>query len=107
MIAVILAMLLQVIYPFQCLDIGLDDIEARDIWVGYENGGFDLPDDLEYVLPYRDDEYQIWFRYSPSKEEYYVFPFDHVPTMENPHPCAGAAITPDDYIEVVNALYDN
>lgn len=76
------------------------DIPARDVWIGYENGGFDIPTDtipmyylsfevktniLDWPLIYDgqlydrlvldNDRIQIWYLYSPSTREGYVFPF--------------------------------
>ena len=75
-------------------------LPARNIWVGYENGGFDLPADaapeytlrftaalnvLDWPLIYQgqaynrlelpNDQIEVWFLYSQSTGEGYVFPF--------------------------------
>lgn len=78
----------------------LYSIHGRNIWIGYANGGYDMPEDsrLRYrivfevarnVLPgpllyngtiynelvMENDEIQVWFWSSESTNEYYVFPF--------------------------------
>lgn len=75
-------------------------LPARNIWIGYENGGFDMPDDVheDFRIEFRvsqnyipgplmyqgqllqdlmlvDDELMIWFGYSETTGESYVFPF--------------------------------
>lgn len=78
----------------------LYSLPARSVWIGYENGGFDMPDDVyeDFTILFRaesnyipgplmyqgqvlpdltvtDDELMIWFGYSPSTGEEYVFAF--------------------------------
>ncbi len=94
--------------PFVCLpEFGLDKLEARSIWVGYERGGWDIPDDA--VLVYRHNRgWSNTFEidYSAGEDEYYVFVFDTEPVYEKAydgtwrwswHPCGQGAITPEQY----------
>jgi hypothetical protein len=112
-IAVLALMVLEsdaddVVFPFECVpELGLSHIEARSIWVGYDNGGWDVPDDVELIYRYNRewiDTYRVY--YSASADEYYVFVYDTLPVDEGKgylswHPCGQGAVSVDDYIEVI------
>jgi len=58
----------------------LRETEGRSIWIGYENGGFDVPDDLRMAAQVRGrgerGEIMVWIYQSPSTPEYsYWFVF--------------------------------
>jgi hypothetical protein len=80
--------------------VSLSELPARDIWLGYENGGFDMPSDVKimYMVDFRvsenlipgplmyqgevlpellvvDDRALVIFWESESSEEIFVFPF--------------------------------
>lgn len=78
------------------------ELEGADVWVGYERGGFDVPDDVRRWFKLVDEPTEVWVWYSPSEDAAYIFPFrDATPRLEGEgyaiHPC-GAFRVPRDEI---------
>jgi hypothetical protein len=80
-------------------------LEGVSVWVGYENGGWDVPADItgidERTGELRRNDYtiygwqhgehvQVWIRYSETTGDYYLFPFADTSTEDGAmHPCGG------------------
>jgi hypothetical protein len=93
-----------IVYPFACLpDVAPVEFPARSIWLGYDSGGWDVPQDVRLVYRYNDkwvNTYRVY--YSKTLDEYYVFVYDQPPIDEGKgylswHPCGQGAISPEQY----------
>jgi hypothetical protein len=86
----------------------LGDLEGDDIWLGYNGGGFDVPDDaygMWRIETHEIPDVMVWVFYSPSTDEFYWFPF---PTSEpsadgngnhyGVHPCGAYRVSYDDVV---------
>jgi hypothetical protein len=94
--------------PFECVPelAPLHHIEARNIYME-ENGieWWDVPGDLRYVPSIRHDDYEVWFRYSLSEDEYYMLVFNDLEVVDSAlHPCAAGAITPQQYQYIIEEV---
>jgi hypothetical protein len=80
-----------------------------DVWVGYDNGGFDVSGDayrLWTIQAYAgNNPIMVWINYSRSANEFYWFPFANiVPYADTngdhygPHPCGAFRVSYEDVI---------
>lgn len=84
--------------------LGVDDenwnrVVGENIWVGYENGGFDMPRSYIYGVVQFDNGTELWVYYSrETPEYYYVMPFRNLKPHGDPygvHPCGAFSIDHD------------
>jgi len=82
----------------------LQNLKARDIWVGYENGGWADPDIYKWHSKMYDAKerivrtIEVWVFYSALKDDYQVFVHDNLVPDENGgiHPCGWGQVVKTD-----------
>lgn len=92
-------------------------IDGDSFWIGYENGGFDWPDDVQpeltLTLDMADGDQRwvdvYWSKQTP--EVYYVLPYVTIEPYADSHgehwgthPCAAIRITADAYAALIEAM---
>ena len=80
----------------------LQQIEGRDLWMGYENGGWETTGDEYGVQKLSGADYEVWIFYSPTRNEYDLLPFANTALFADTngehygmHPCGGWAVPVD------------
>ena len=59
-------------------------LEGEDIWIGYEHGGFDVPEDVRRWFKLVDAPAEVWVWRSASEQAAYIFVMsDNTPVYEN------------------------
>lgn len=90
--------------------IALPDIEAATaIWVGYANGGWDVPGDIHGAYKFRAPGASVWVWYAESAGLYYLFAFDNIipDAGGGIHPCGYGAITTQQFDEILEGSNGN
>jgi len=85
------------------------ELEGRDLWLGYDAGGWETTGDERAAGRLVGDDYLVWLFYSPTRNEYDILPFadtrlfaDSVGDHYGMHPCGGWAID----AEIIEGLID-
>jgi hypothetical protein len=90
-----------IMYDWQHYDYGIEvtglpDIQGSNIWAGYDNGGWNAPDNIEgmykIVGTLGNDLIEVWIW--GNDDNYYVFPFNNTDVYSvnghfGMHPCGG------------------
>ena len=88
----------------------LQTLTGRDLWIGYDNGGWETTGDEYRRYTLRGDDYEVWVYYSPLREEYELFPFADTALFPDAngdhwgmHPCGGWAVDQ----QIINAIIES
>jgi hypothetical protein len=86
------------------------ELEGRDLWLGYENGGWDTTGDERWAGRLIGEQYVVWLFYSPSRREFELFPFADTRIYADAngehygmHPCGGWAVDED----IIDAIIES
>jgi hypothetical protein len=86
------------------------DLEGRNLWLGYAHGGWATSGDERWAGRLIGDDYVVWLFYSPSRQEYELFPFADTRIYADAngdhygmHPCGGWAVDK----EIIEALIES
>ena len=87
----------------------LQQVEGRDLWLGYENGGWFTTGDERGAYKMIGEGYEIWVFYSPSRHEYDLLPFANTEIFADAngdhlgmHPCGGWAVERERIMRLLN-----
>ncbi|HEY4760042.1 MAG TPA: hypothetical protein VIH42_05620 [Thermoguttaceae bacterium] len=77
----------------------LQTLSGRDLWLGYENGGWETTGDEYGRYKLTGNDYEVWLFYSPTRQEYDLLPFANTTLFADAknnhyglHPCGGWAV---------------
>lgn len=77
----------------------LQTVTGRDLWLGYDNGGWETTGDEYGRYKLTGDGWEVWLFYSATRDEYDILPFSNPEPFADAngdhygmHPCGGWAV---------------
>lgn len=75
------------------------ELEGRDLWLGYENGGWETSGDERWAGRLIGRDFEVWLFHSETRQEYDILPFANTRAYADSqgnhygvHPCGGWAV---------------